>query len=243
MKTLDLRDHLSALVNDGRELREVLIQHMSIKDVHKLRVCVRRLRTDLALLKSPLSDHDKKHLKKIWKKLGRVRDLDIAKDLSEKFSIKPKEVLKERHEARKKLEHILKDKDTEKLFDDIEKFSFRMDTAHVDPVPHINDLRRDLIQTPRTEDDLHGLRIVLKKIRYLAEALGLGVEAFKEFQDVLGEFQDLEIFHKRYPGSLEVRRERKNSRDRALSFARPALSLGFRALLDMETSRGKKLTA
>jgi CHAD domain-containing protein len=243
MKTLDLRDHLSSLVNEGRDLREALIQHMSTKDVHKLRVCLRRLRTDLALMKSPLSDHDKKHLKKVWKKLGKVRDLDIAHDLSKKFSLKMKTVQEERHEARKKLEHVLKDKDTEKLFDDMEKLSFRKESAHIDPLPHIDKLRRDLIRSPAGEDHLHSLRIVLKKIRYLAETLGYGVEAFKEFQDVLGELQDLEVFHKRFPDSMEVQRERKARRNRALSFARPALALGFRALLDMETPQGKKLTA
>lgn len=241
-RTINLQDHLTELVNDGRALAYQLENHFNGKIVHKLRVCVRRLRTMIDLVGEELAETDKQQLKKVWKQLGKVRDFDVSRELAEKYSFNESHIKEKRTQARKKLRNQLTDKKMQKLFDEMEKISLRAGSAKVDPLPLLRDLRMRLIRTPSGPEHLHELRIVLKKIRYFREALGFDVEAFKEFQDTLGEFHDLEVFLEKHPHSLAIRKATKNKRDKAMVVARPAVQLGMKALGDIEHQFEKEMS-
>lgn len=235
-KSINLQDHITELVKEGRALAYQLETHFNARLVHKLRVCVRRLRTMLDLsedsLKIPESSIDR--LKLIWKLLGKVRDLDVGRELSDKYEISLPKLKTKRSHEKKKLRKELTDKKTQKLFDELEKLAMSSALSRVDPVPHLRKIRLRLIRTPGDAENLHELRIVLKKIRYFAEALEHDVEAFKVYQDVLGEFHDLEVFHKKHPHSLAVRKALEAKKKKALGLARPAVQLGLKVLGDIE---------
>lgn len=233
-RTINLQDHLSQLVIEGRALAYQLESHFSGKIVHKLRVCVRRLRTTMDLVGEELPAPEKEQLKKVWKQLGKVRDLDVSRGLAEKYSLSESHIKDKRSAARKKLRTQLSDKKMQHLFDEMEKISLRRSTEKVDPLPLLRDLRMKLIRTPTGPEHLHELRIVLKKIRYFREALGFDVEAFKEFQDTLGEFHDLEVFMEKHPHNLSLRRETRIKSDKAIAMARPAVQLGMKSLAEIE---------
>lgn len=233
-RTINLQDHLTELVNDGRALSYQLENHFNGKIVHKLRVCVRRLRTMIDLVGDELPQTEKQQLKKVWKQLGKVRDFDVSRELAEKYSLNESQIKQKRSLARKKLRTQLTDKKMQKLFDEMEKLSLRSTSSKVDPLPLLRELRMRLIQTPSGPENLHELRIVLKKIRYFREALGFDVEAFKEYQDTLGEFHDLEVFHEKHPNSLAIRKALRSKKEKAMLIARPAVQLGMKALSDIE---------
>lgn len=242
-RTINLQEHITDLVKEGRALSYQLESHFNSKLVHKLRVCVRRLRTMIDLINrdTVLRESDRDQLKALWGQLGKVRDLDVALELSEKYEMSPDKIKHKRSSARKKLRTKLTDKKTQKLFDDLEKLGLRAVTSKVDPVPHLRLLRMRLIRTPGDAEHLHDLRIVMKKIRYFAEAMEYDVEAFKEYQDTLGEYHDLEVFHEKHPHSLAIRRALNNKKLKALGMGRAAVQLGLKVLGEIETQYEREM--
>ncbi len=242
-RRINLQDHITELVTEGRALSYQLESHFNTKLVHKLRVCVRRLRTMLDLIDddSLLPDAESDQLKSLWKQLGKVRDLDVGHELSDKYSFDLDKLKEKRSQARKKLRSKIKDDKTQKLFDELEKLGFRSSISLADPLPLLRKLRMKLMRTPGGAEHLHELRIVLKKIRYFQEALGFDVEAFKEFQDSLGEFHDLEVFQEKHPHSMTLRRALNIKKQKALGMSRSAVQLGIRTLGDVESQYEREL--
>lgn len=235
-RTINLQDHITELVKEGRALSYQLESHFNAKLVHNLRVCMRRLRTMINLIddNSILPDPERTQMKSIWRQLSKVRDLDVGHELSDKYSFDVSKLKGKRTLTRKKLRSKLSDDKTQKLFDELEKLGLRSSISRVDPLPLLRKLRLKLIRTPGGAEHLHELRIVLKQIRYLEEALGFDVEAFKEYQDALGEFHDLEVFQEKHPHSMTIRRALNNKKLKALGMARSAVQLGIRTLGDVE---------
>lgn len=239
-KTLDLSDHLKELVDEGRDLVESLQEEFTIKGIHKLRVTLRRLRTSILLLPpKSLPDDEKKLLKKLWKRLGTVRDLDVAKDLTEKFGFPLDEIKRDRLLAREKLRKTLLDHKTGRLLDQIERLTLRPETSRVNPVPYAKKLYADLMKTPAEAESLHALRIIIKKIRYLREALQLPIEEFKIYQDTLGAFQDMAVYRERFPHSYKVQDKYQDAREKALEVMRPAFIFAMKAIQDIENKFGE----
>lgn len=227
-----LPDHLRELIHKALELTEEVAAGPCPGNVHDLRVTIRRIRTDVSLLSPAPGKEEKKRLKKIWKKLGRVRDLDVARELMNEFSLSGAELKDKRRSAREKLSRVLK-KDGEKLFEELEKVSLRAQVSLAELSEKINGLQGSLEALPPDADHLHQHRIILKKIRYLREALDFPSEEFKLYQDLLGAYQDLEMVKSFFPEELHLRTEGARRRKKAMARLEDARSLGLRALEEM----------
>jgi CHAD domain-containing protein len=241
-KTLDLRDHLKELIDEGRVLNQSLQESFTPKGVHKFRVCMRRIRTMLSLLpEESILPPDKKFLKKLWHRLGEVRDVDVARDLSDELDFSTKKLKKERVKARAKLRHLLLQRETNSFFDHLERLTLRQDAGTVDPLPAMRKLRTSLLQTPAEPKHLHSLRITLKKIRYLREALELPVNDFKTYQDIFGAFQDIAVYRERHPHSHRVHDEYVKRKEEAIHSLKPAFTFALKALAQIESEFGEEM--
>lgn len=174
-------------------------KEISTKEIYRLRVSLRRIRTVLQLLDSisidNLSNDDQKALQRIWKTLGKQRDLDVAKATAEKLAIDCPKLKATRKKIRIKTYEKLMECSLPSVLNKIQKIAHKQKTTKIDPSPLIADLQRQLKGEFKAVDEVHKFRIILKKVRYLLESFQLDGEKFKSFQDVFCFLNDLESFH------------------------------------------------
>jgi CHAD domain-containing protein len=196
------------------------------EDLHQLRVATRRLRAFLRAGR-PLVDRDwadglRDELAWLGGSLGPVRDLDVLiehlrADLEslddedrEAASTLLGELTKERRTARRRLLRALGSDRYLQLLDRVEAAAEPPLTAEADT--GLRDiwqgehkrLRKtvDALPAEPADDELHEVRIKVKRARYAGELAGLGgyVKAAKRLQDVLGEHQDAVVAEERLRG-------------------------------------------
>ena len=198
-----------------------------VESVHQMRVATRRLRSDLrtfaVLVQEEWSGPLVTELKWLGETLGRVRDLDVqierlravSGDLQEDASVLF-EVLGQRHaEANEALLHDLGSARYKRLLDGLvdavaaPAFTTRARAPCVEELPPlVAKTWRKLAKAGRKlepegpDDDFHRVRILAKRARYAAEAVGgpLGAARSKQakrfaracaaVQETLGELQD-----------------------------------------------------
>lgn len=201
--TLSLR-LLSLLEKVSRRARK--------EDVHRLRTTVRRLEVHLEAPPSKIA----KALKKLRKRAGKARDLDVHLDL-----LKPELLTtngrKEAFKAQKKLRSILQEKrdcQRSELRDIVEDYAPLLEAQlpeliegrHEQALPmqaarqKASRARQSFLnktkKIPENPQALHRLRIETKKLRYSLEPLQFCpqaaalVEKFKQVQDAIGEWHD-----------------------------------------------------
>lgn len=159
----------------------------TMEKVHKLRVTIRRIRSVLLL-----ADRDIKSLKKLAKNLGQIRDLDVAMVNARKYELDATKLVKQRRKFAKDNDEFLGKKQRKKIFKGLEDFL-------LEPKLNLNSfktkMRHELLAVKGKikDEDLHSLRITLKKVRYLFEAEGREVAYLKKVQDQLGFVHDLEV--------------------------------------------------
>ena len=181
--------------------------------VHKLRTTIRRLEVLIASSGFPKKQQDKafKLLKKLRRRAGKVRDIDIQSAALGSVNIRREEkfkaeLLDELHEIRRKREKKLMATLKPKFRSRLRK---RLGTLRAGvKVPSSQDrashalAQAQVLQKasaehkPTTIEELHGLRIRCKRVRYAFElAKGFGpaeqyIKALKSMQDSLGELND-----------------------------------------------------
>lgn len=201
---------------------------------HKLRVSIRRIRTVIQLLqkdgKPPVPKKEKKFLKKMWQHLGEVRDFDVSEEIALKHELPLQRIKKERKEVDGKLQKDLTKSELKKLLLHLEDLASDKSLKHVNPKPVIQNIR-DKIKalSPRTEN-MHAFRIVLKKVRYLMEAMSIEDQEFKKYQDVLGKLNDLKVFLDCQGESAKVRGAYKRQLNKAHTILLPAKKLALKSL-------------
>lgn len=190
---------------------EVALADTDPEGVHQLRVAVRRAR---AVLKTSGGyDELMAELRWIFRKLGPLRDLDVllARFRGDTAGFSPDELaaverllaglVADREKALRRVAKALRDERYTRLVRDLEAATPSEGEAGPDLVAEIGKphdrLRAEVaaIGTEPADEQLHELRILGKKLRYVAEmATGKEakalVKATKKFQDVLGEFHD-----------------------------------------------------
>lgn len=224
-----LRARLDEQLNELRVQAEVALADTDPEGVHQLRVAVRRAR---AVLKTS-GGHDELRagLRWFFGRLGPLRDLDVllmrfrgdtagfsAAELAA-FERLLHGLVAEREEARRRVAKTLRGKRYARLLDDLAAAEpsggaeVELDLVAEIARPH-DRIRAEVgaIGPDPADEELHDLRILGKKLRYVAEmATGRQaralVKATKRFQDVLGEFHDACVAEERLralsPGDLE----------------------------------------
>lgn len=170
--------------------------------VHDMRVATRRLRAALKTFKTvlpPRTNELGRELQKLGRLLGKRRDLDVfldfIKTLDGERSDFPK-LVKKQAQAEKKILAMLKSTHFAHLLTDLENLQQRKSfNLRQFAKKQIRKAFHKVLEM-HVDQELHPLRIRLKKLRYTCEfftsQLGLDkwIEKTKKVQDLLGEHQD-----------------------------------------------------
>ncbi len=159
------------------------------KHVHRLRVCIRRLRTYLWILRGK-SERSRleKELRSLAHRLGDLRDVDVVREI-----LVPTDGLRSlRRERREKVLKKLKRKKVQRL----RRLASDLSLPAGRPTG-LRRLERKLQAWSRRPDysprGVHELRIDVKKARYALEALGGPTTSLARLQDALGKAHDLDL--------------------------------------------------
>ena len=202
--------------------------------VHQVRVAGRRLRAYLDLLGFRVLKDD---LRFLVRQAGRVRDLEVAlgRPLPEGFR---EHLRAELSEARRSLVALLRSPWMGALLralrhlPPLEQKRARGRLARLEG--RLKGLWRDLKEAASPEG-LHAYRRMLRRVRYAKEFLGLPARREKALQEVLGEFNDLEVLWRLLVAYVQSRRDEETTpfmREvegmRLLAFSRALEELGLR---------------
>ena len=172
------------------------------RNIHKLRVCVRRLRAILWLAKHSSSHLDfgktTKLLRKLGQELGKHRELDVAIEDAHKYKVKTKKLKTKRLFITKKKKKKLTSKQRQNLIRKLQQASLQIKhQQEINVTPSLILLREKITPWLRrqqvSDKDLHQVRIITKKTRYALEAIGKPTKTLKNLQDLLGKGNDLEV--------------------------------------------------
>lgn len=175
--------------------------HADEKNVHQLRVSTRRLRAALAIARAAGADgkferKSQKHLKRLGKALGARRETDVLRRDLEALGLQFAGEKVTKKGFRKKLqEELARGK---KFARDLERVEEHLRAEGERPFDAIVDAIRAKVAALESADyarpeDLHALRIEIKKIRYSFEIMGLPTDELKALQAILGELHDAEV--------------------------------------------------
>ena len=191
-----MRDYFLDQIRAAEKHYTRALKKDSVKDIYQLRVAIRRLRMILQLLKTnkakTLKASELKSVNRIWKALGKLRDLDVALENAHAFGLDTTMLKRERKKAYPKILSKLKTGKLDVIIKSLEKLSKKITDEDLKPKSLARKLLKDLDRKYSSITDLHELRIVLKKTRYLLESLEVPITQFKIYQTVLGELNDLE---------------------------------------------------
>jgi CHAD domain-containing protein len=207
---LTLRD----LVTDLEAVITLTLADPKRKPVHRLRTTIRRIEAQLELLAllSDLPEHAKlenkarKLLRKFRRAAGRVRDLDVQRDLTQSKSHEAHELRRmfkeQRGEAAESLLHIVH-KHQSKLTRALESLLKALEPAESVTIPAtqlkrltLNWYASHVPATPqRDHRQLHDIRKAAKLARYIAESAGAPAttrlaRSFESLQQSGGDWHD-----------------------------------------------------
>lgn len=231
---MDIQKYLKNEVGTSKNLLKEMKKNPDKELNHKLRVSIRRIRTVVQLLekdgKTKLPKNESQILKKMWKHLGAVRDYDVSEEIAVENELPIRSIKSQRKPADKKLKSDLLTNDLKILLNHLEKLATKKILKQVSPAPVIQNIRQKLKALPLETENLHAFRIILKKVRYLMEAMNIEDKEFKKYQDVLGHLNDLKVFLECQGESPRVRRVYKKQLKKASSILKPATKLALRSL-------------
>jgi CHAD domain-containing protein len=165
----------------------------SEESIHKLRVSIRRIRSVSKLLGIKLKS---KSIKKFGKRLGELRDLDVALKNSEIYELEDSSLKNERKKLAKKIQIDFKKKEIQKMLDEIKALKWKVTSLQLAQAPQVVGLNKELNDWRKrklSRKNLHAFRIAIKKLRYILEATGKPLGNLKRMQDLLGELHDLQV--------------------------------------------------
>jgi len=209
-----------------------------IEDVHQLRVSGRRLRALLWVLQNQNRITESKALKKSLKKLGRKlgdrRQLDVALKDARHFHLKTKKIKQLKKSRGDKLAKFIKNGEPERVLLDLRDLATHLSVKTKSNQIIKNQLRKDLEpwlhSRPKSRLDFHHLRIDAKKVRYVFEALNIPSQNLEKLQDKLGKFHDLQVLKGYTKKNKAIKRAEKKTLKKANKLIRPALESSVEVL-------------
>ena len=172
------------------------------KNVHQLRITVRRIRAILWLTEhgTPSLSFDKLKVKlrSVGRTLGRLREIDVALEDAKKYHLKTNSLKKRRQLARKELKKKFTSKLGKKIRAGLDQAITKLkQQQELNIRPGISLLQKKILpwahKKLKTDDDFHNLRIITKKTRYALEVIGKPTQPLRKLQDILGKGHDLKV--------------------------------------------------
>lgn len=236
-----LKRYFKQLVRDfERASSRAAKKKLTPKELHKLRVLTRRLRSALWLIEQgSVKDLSfakvSKQLRKLGRMLGARRQIDVLKKDADAFRLHARGIKSKRRAAEQDLGDFLRPKAQAKLCKKL-----RAVLATLEKKPTIDlALPRQKLKTrltpwlkhpPRTQARLHRLRIQMKKTRYALEALGRPVSPIIELQDSLGRVHDLQVLRADVGSNARLEKAALQQRKQARRMIRSTLGFALRKL-------------
>lgn len=189
----------------GREfldLEKRVHENPGKRSVHDLRVSARKLRSLQELFDLP----SMRGLKKVVQASGELRDLDVGLEHSREFSLNPTELADQRRELSRRLRARIRKKDRAAVRRELgraEKHLKKRLESELEFSVFLANLRL-LLSHRLTPKNGHRVRIELKRVRYLLEALRLPVAHLTCLQEFLGDWHDLQVLEQKYGRSVAL---------------------------------------
>lgn len=236
---------LKAQKDEFRLWSDKVAQKANPSSVHALRVCIRRLRSVLWILKRSAPKIQFKNLDSklanLGEILGEIRELDVAIKDAQIYAMKSSALKRDRRSPRKLVRRSLSPVRRSQLYSKI---------AHVEEV--LNDknpvelkkafglLQQRLGDAKDTHKysgpELHRLRITLKKTRYALEALGKTTKPLREIQNALGRVHDLQVLEHLLGKNKRLTKDQKTLTKKAIPLIKPALRFASTQLNELSRS-------
>lgn len=196
----------------------------SRKRIHQLRVSVRKLQSTLG----------GNFLKKLNKRLGKIRDLDVLIRNAKSYHLKVNGPKKQRKKLRKEIKERLRSKKFQNLHQELEKKAEKsLDQPQLTSRAHemIDELKT--WNRPLKEEELHSFRKTIKRIHYLLEATGQNTDILKDLQDHLGRIHDLDVLARYYKKNVNTQNDKKTEVHTTQKLIKPALRWAFKELREL----------
>jgi len=184
-------------------------KHPTPKKIHKIRILIRRLDVVVSSRK----------LTKLAKVLGKERDLDVAINNAETYKLGTKKLIKKKKNASKVTLQEIKSFNTKWLK---KKSDSQLVLKYKRMMRELNLELQDFKSLNLDYKKMHRLRIMIKQVRYGLEAIGQSHLNLQEFQDKLGQLQDLEVLQK-LKGRKKSIKKRKDSIGKEVSKSYPSI--------------------
>jgi CHAD domain-containing protein len=243
-----LEERMLGLNRDLSKALSKLLDDPKPKSVHRLRTTIRRIESLVSYANPDIDKKEERSLEKLAdlrKRAGKVRDFDVQEDLLDTLgngsTVKDRKTLKDilekkRDRQAKRLESAVKKLHHARFFVRLDRIAAQAGVPHDGnnrPLAPLEEARAQLAKMAKDLEfsqtikpsRLHGARVALKRIRYMAELAEESAEQkdlmreLKSTQDAIGDWHDWQ--------ELTERAEKRFS-DRAschlLSEARTVLS-------------------
>ena len=232
--SIRLKRHLKRLVTDFEALTRKKVRKFSKKNVHDLRIVVRRLRVALWLAQEGATPVVRA-LRKLGRALGKERELTVAIQDATHYGLRTGGLRSKREMARIAIARRLNSKRRKRLHRRLQQALTglrRNPRLELDvPIRELRDASNSWLRKPtRQPQQYHELRILMKKVRYTLEALGRTSTPVRKLQDTLGREHDLQVLKTRVANTARVRRDELQERHKARRMIKPVIRFATRKL-------------
>lgn len=185
------------------------------RGVHKLRTTVRRIRAVLTTIQRNNVDKASdvaQRLSELQRLLGAVREIDVLAQDAKSFELQVQGLETEHDRARRALRRFLLRYSRRSLLSPISKQAEAIHLSQIDMKPLLTKRLKTFerhVRKNKKKSEMHELRISLKKLRYVLEAVGSGTKAQRDLQGLLGRVHDLEVLRDRMGKSKQVKKEQE----------------------------------
>lgn len=209
------------------------------KNIHDLRVTVRRIRAALWLTEkgSPHIPYGKlpTSLRELGHVLGKLRELDVAIQDATFYRLKTKKLKSQRRTEKQKLLSKIESKHYMKILCNLETAVKKLrQKPELDLKVGLLRLRERIIPWMRkkkiNDNELHDLRIIVKKIRYVLESVERPIYPLRKLQTPLGRGHDLEILQELSGKSKKIQTDSSAYYQKARKIILPTLHFAIEQL-------------
>lgn len=234
-----MRTYFAKQIQEFQRQAPRVYQNPSKKNVHQLRVTVRKIRAALWLLDQGSQNVSlgklSRDLRKLGHSLGHQREIDVAIEDATARGLKTAKLETRRRREMKNLRRDLnferRDRIARRLKKVLSKISHRQKLdLKIGLLKLRNKLKPWEQRSVLRNRDLHQLRIMVKKVRYALEAIGKPVAPLKELQTLLGRGHDLEILQEFLGKNSELQSEMAVEYKKAKNKIQPAIRFVLKQL-------------
>jgi len=216
-------------------------RHPAGRDVHALRLTIRRTRSVLWCLKNSSAhlrfEKLNQELCNLGEALGCVRELDVSIQDADCYKIDSDSLSQQRKMARRKLRKVLNPhaiRKFERKFSRVRTAVLRCRNVSFEKARSklmkilIEELDRHIVGQSKH----HRLRIKMKKVRYAFEVMGIATGPIKRLQIILGGAHDLEFLQEQTGRNRKVELDRLVFDKKAAYLIKPALRFAIHELME-----------